>query len=270
MDQHRRLQLIELDGLIEFDRLCRKNGIQYWLTGGTLLGAVRHKGFIPWDDDIDVAIHRRDSGRLWEAMRRDLNTRDFFFQTQETDPHYLFIYGKLKRNGTTYLRVGQEHLKMHNGVFIDIFFWDGVPNHWRRLHRLACKKLKTMMWSEIGARSEKRFLLRQVYRLCSLVPHRRVYGWYLDLCRRVGDDTALVMDMGWPLFHLCKDFGFDRTIYDEFTELEFEGRKFFAPVRWHEMLTVLYGDYMTLPPPDKRHGNAPASHIDLGGLHADG
>lgn len=267
MDRHRQLQLIELEGLIEFDRVCRKNGIQYWLTGGTLLGAIRHKGFIPWDDDVDVAIHRYDFERLWRAMREDLDTERFFFQTQETDPHYLFVYGKLRRNGTTYLRVGQEHLKMHNGVFIDVFFWDGVPDRWRRLHRLVCKKLKTIMWSEIGARSEKRFALRQVYRLCSLLPHRWVYGRYLDLCRFVGDGTKLVMDMGWPLFHLCRHFGFDRTIYDEFLEVEFEGRLFFAPVRWHEMLTVLYGDdYMTPPPPEKRHGNAPASFMDFSGI----
>lgn len=270
MDTLRQLQLVELDSLIEFDRICRKNNIQYWLAGGTLLGAVRHQGFIPWDDDIDVMLHRRDYPKLRVAMHKDLNKDNFFFQSQETDPHYLFIYSKLRRKGTTYLRVGQEHLQMENGVFIDIFFLDSVPNHFQRLHRLACKKLKTLMWSEIGAASAESARLRMLYKACSLLPHRAVYAWYKTLCYLIGENTELVMDMGWPLFHKCKYFGYDRAIYDEFIELTFEGRSFYAPKRWHEVLTILYGDYMTPPPIEKRHGNAPASFIDLGGLHEQG
>ena len=118
----RRLQLVQLELLDELDRVCRKNGIPYMLDGGTMIGAVRHKGFIPWDDDIDVAMLREDYERL-KGVQSDFDSGKCFFQDDSTDPEYRWGYGKLRRKGTSFIRLGQEHLKQKDGVFIDIFHY---------------------------------------------------------------------------------------------------------------------------------------------------
>lgn len=92
-----KLQKVELEMLIEVDRICRKNNIKYSIMYGTLLGAVRNSGFIPWDDDCDVVFKRDEYEKFFEACKKDLNTSKFFLQDHRTDPHYLFGYGKLRR-----------------------------------------------------------------------------------------------------------------------------------------------------------------------------
>ena len=87
-EQHRYLQLNELQLLVEVDRICRKYNIDYSLDGGTLLGAIRHQGFIPWDEDADVVFTRLEYAKFYEACKADLNTAEFFLQEYRTDPHY--------------------------------------------------------------------------------------------------------------------------------------------------------------------------------------
>ena len=92
-----KLQKVELEMLIEIDRICRKNNIKYSIMYGTLLGAVRNGGFIPWDDDCDVVFKRDEYEKFFEACKKDLDTSKFFLQEHRTDPNYLFGYGKLRR-----------------------------------------------------------------------------------------------------------------------------------------------------------------------------
>lgn len=105
----RKLQLIELELLVEFDRICRKYDIQYTLTGGTLLGAVRHGGFIPWDDDADVAMLREEYERFKKACQIELDSK-FYFQDMRNTQGYRWGYGKLRKKGTLFLRENQEHM----------------------------------------------------------------------------------------------------------------------------------------------------------------
>ena len=119
--QLRQLQLIELEMLLEVDRICRKNQINYTITGGTLLGAVRHKGFIPWDDDADVALLRDEYERFCDACEKDLDKEKFFLQNWETDKNFNSGYAKLRRNNTHYVRVGQVKMKYHNGIYMPNF-----------------------------------------------------------------------------------------------------------------------------------------------------
>lgn len=125
-EQFRKMQLIELEMLVEFDRVCRDNHIDYVLFGGSLLGAVRHKGYIPWDDDADIGMLREDYNRFKKHMK-EMNPEICYFQDHETDPEYRWSYGKLRRTGSKYIRVGQEHLKCKTGIFVDIFPMDDIP-----------------------------------------------------------------------------------------------------------------------------------------------
>ncbi len=108
--------------LIEIDRICRENDIAYYLDGGTLLGAIRHDGFIPWDDDADIVMTRAEYGKFFKACQAGaLDTDRFFLQDYTTDPEYRWGYAKLRRNGSEFLRKGQAHVKLNQSVIMDIF-----------------------------------------------------------------------------------------------------------------------------------------------------
>jgi hypothetical protein len=124
----RTLQLIELELLQEVDRICRKCGIHYNIIAGTLLGAVRHGGFIPWDDDADVAMLRGEYERFRDACQTELDTERFYFQDHTVTPGYRWGYGKLRRKDTLFVREHQEHMPYEQGVFIDVFPLDAVPD----------------------------------------------------------------------------------------------------------------------------------------------
>ena len=124
--EFRRMQLVELELLKEIDRVCRQNDIKYVIFCGTLLGAVRHKGYIPWDDDADVAMLREDYEKF-KTVCKQLNPEIAYFQDHTTDSEYRWGYAKVRRSGTSYVRLSQEHMKYKNGISIDIFPLDDIP-----------------------------------------------------------------------------------------------------------------------------------------------
>lgn len=187
-DELRRLQLNLLEMLIEIDRICRKYNINYSLDGGTLLGAVRHGGFIPWDDDIDVIMRREEYQKFYKACRKDLDKTRFFLQEYRTDRHYRWGYEKLRRKGTEFVRLGQEHLKSVGGIFVDIFVVDNVPDHpaARRLHLFACFIMRKLLYAELGMQNADSLFLRKWYRiLYKVVPRDTVFQWRNRIAKKV-------------------------------------------------------------------------------------
>ena len=150
--QLRQLQMIELEMLVEVDRICKKCGIQYNIIAGTLLGAVRHGGFIPWDDDADVAMLRPEYEKFRKACKTELDTTRFYFQDHRNTRGYRWGYGKLRRKNTLFLRENQEHMPYKQGVFIDIFPLDGVPDNYllRSLQNFHCYCVRKVLWSPVG------------------------------------------------------------------------------------------------------------------------
>ena len=224
----RQLQRIELEMLIEMDRICRKYGIKYSLDGGTLLGAVRHKGFIPWDDDIDVIMLREEYVKFRKACTRDLDTTRFFFQDYRTDLGYRWGYAKFRRKGTKFVRLGQEHLKQNTGVFMDIFVVDNVPDGFisRRLHHFACFLVRKALYSEVGKQNESNPILRCVYRGLSKIPRNLVFHIRNCLAAPLSRTrTELISHYTLEYPKHCR-YGLPRECFDEMTELEFEGYKF--------------------------------------------
>ena len=120
-EQLREVQLTELEMLEEVHRICEKRKIPYVIIAGTLLGAVRHGGFIPWDDDVDVALLRKDYERFRKACGEELDTDRFVFQDDRNTPGYRWGYGKLRRKHTLFLREYQEDMPYFQGIFLDVF-----------------------------------------------------------------------------------------------------------------------------------------------------
>jgi lipopolysaccharide cholinephosphotransferase len=252
-----------LEILVELDRVCRKNGIHYSLFMGTLLGAVRHQGFIPWDDDLDVAMQRRHYDAFAEACKRDLDQSRFFFQDHHTDPHYRWGYARIRRKDTEFVRLGQEHMKMRTGVFLDIFPIDSTPNFapLRVAHGWCCFALRKILYAEVARKSAPNAASRAWFGLLSIVPHR----WVLALLVRLSGDerrSRLVRILSFPL-PAGRSGGYPQAWFDAYDEITFEGGSFPALQQRDAYLTFTYGDYMQLPPPEKRTLCHPAARISL-------
>ncbi|MDE6149560.1 MAG: LicD family protein, partial [Ruminococcus sp.] len=127
-DNLRLLHQLLFNCLIEFDRICKKHNIKYFLGGGTLLGAIRHGGMIPWDDDMDVMMLREDYEKFISVINDEL-CDEMFFQSSKTDSEYHSVFTKIRLNGTLFVtRYSQQFKNMHQGIFIDIFVHDHTSN----------------------------------------------------------------------------------------------------------------------------------------------
>lgn len=259
----RKLQLVELEMLIELDRICRGNGISYHIIGGTLLGAVRHGGFIPWDDDADVTMMRADYERFKEVCKTQLDPERFYFQDAWETEGYRWSYGKIRRKNTVFLREHQEHMPYEQGVFIDVFPVDGVPDNYilRAINDFHCFCIRKLLWSEVGKYAEKNFCKRKCYYLMSKIPANVIFKHYARLINiRNRKYTKRVRIALMPVPN--KGFGYLREWYEESAEYQFEGFSFKGIKNSHDFLNYEFGDYMKLPPVEKRKTH-PVSDIKL-------
>lgn len=255
--QLRQMQLIQLEILMELDRICRKNNIKYSIDSGTLLGAIRNKGFIPWDEDIDIVMLRSDYKTFFDVCKKELDESRFFLQDDKTDPHYRLGYSRILRKGTVFTRDGHEHMKYKRGLFIDIFVLDNVPDTiiGRKTHQFMCFCLRKSLWSEAGKVLHPSLLLRLWYRLLSLIPRDFIF-YVLDVLSEYMNKktTKLVRHNTYP-YHKRSKYGIRRDYFDKFVEVEFEGKNFLATKKYKEYLHDLYGDFLRLPPIEQRRPN---------------
>ena len=252
-DNLRKLQLAELEMLQEIDRICRKNNINYTLDGGTMLGAVRHGGFIPWDDDADVAMLRAEYNKFYKACRKDLDKERFFLQEFRTDPAYPWGYSKLRRNDSLFLRTGQEHIPCHQGIFVDIFIYDDVPDNFalRNIHLFACTLIRKCQYSVVGKKYAKTAPERAVYSLLDKVPKKFLFEAIRRIAYRTDQHPGeLARHMTYP--YTRSRYGLPRKCFDEYQDYQFEGKTFRMFKDYDSYLSALYGDYMKLPPEEDR------------------
>lgn len=262
LDDLRQLQLIQLEMLLEVDRICKKNNIRYAIIAGTMLGAVRHKGYIPWDDDADVAMLRSEYDRFCLVCERELDQERFYFQNHQNTPGYRWGYGKIRRKGTEFVRKGQEHMPYPTGIFIDIFPLDNVPENMlvRRFHNLACTIVRKMLWSPVGAKIDENVVFRGIYHVLSLFSRDFVFRLYNSLKKWSNNQqTPLVRILTFPTPNNGY-YGYFRKWYEQVDEIEFEGYKFPGPRDYDEYLTFKFGNYLELPPLEQRQGHSYSSY----------
>ena len=230
--------------MVDLDRVLREHKVYYALEYGTALGAVRHKGFIPWDDDLDVAIRREDVDRFREAVK-DLPKGEYYLQ-EPLSIDWMNQFFKLRKNGTTAIEPDHLNTRMHQGLFIDVFILEKYPDsRFRRLlyntvmtteHILQTISFKT--YGKPGLDWLQKLFVKSVNltdKLLDMLPEDHTE--YLTY--RLGAFKILI-----------------RSRYAEgTTEVEFEGHTFSTFRDIPDRLTDYYGDYMELPPEDQRVGD---------------
>lgn len=259
----RQVQMIQLEMLEEVDRICKKCSIHYNIIAGTLLGAVRHKGYIPWDDDADIALLRPEYEKFRQACKTELDTGRFYFQDHRNTKGYRWGYGKLRRRQTLFLRENQEHMPYKQGVFIDIFPLDSVPDPYfmRAVHNFECFCVRKILWSEVGRIADHSMFMRKVYHILSKIPDRMVWEYYRRLLERSNSRGGkMVRILTFPTPN--HEYGYYRCWYENSAPVEFEGKIFEGIKEYDSYLTFKFGKYMELPPESGRKVH-PVSELRL-------
>ncbi len=239
------LHKIQLNMLMEVRRICNKYHIKYSLIGGTLLGAIRHQGYIPWDDDADVGMLRKDYEKFRKITKIELDSKKYYFQDDRNTKEYRWGYGKLRCKNTLFCRENQEHLNFGQEVFIDIFPLDYVPDNMmlRIVHMFRCFCIRKSLWSPVGAVSEKKWLKRSIYKILSRIPKEIIFNHYYKLIKtRKKSNTVRI-----NLFPTHRPYGFPKFFFEELKEVYFEGEKFLGTAHYDEYLRIKYGNYMKIP-----------------------
>lgn len=254
------LQQCEFEILKEIDVLCRKHNIHYFLSYGTLLGAIRHKGFIPWDDDLDIMIDAKDYFRFIEAAKNEL-PEHLFLQSSDTDQWYR-AYIKVRMNGTTMIEQSYLGLPFHQGVWVDVFPLIALPDDSKQIARIN----RLILLSELLVQDAFFALTKNLspkLKLLTMLPlslRRRLANRLRKRAfRSIEECDTCGCYIGFP-------FRAPRLQSDWFREsilTEFEGAQLPIPKDYDAVLTALYGDYMTPPPEDKRNGGHTIAVLDL-------
>lgn len=263
----RKLQLVEYDILKKFDAMCKKHGLEYYAIYGTLLGAVRHQGIIPWDDDIDIGMPRRDYEKLAKLVPEEFG-EGYTFLDATTDPRYPFVTGRIMKKGTEFRMLSAKNLPMELGIFLDIFVVENLPNEERERKALLRKAwiaeklciLRTMPFPNLPYRGLKRIL---AYSLCGVasaclkvIPARVLHRIRLSMVTKykeqktgyIGILTGLDMEKAV----------FAREEIYPLGEMLYEDMMIPTPCDAHSVLVKAYGEsYMTPLPEGKRSSIIP-------------
>ncbi len=253
------VQKISYEILKEFKRICDKYSIKYSIGYGTLLGAVRHKGFIPWDDDIDVLIMREEYEKFLKVVDKELNKDEFDFLSVETNKYYGCIIPRIVKHGLYNNSENYKNFKFKFGIQLDIFILDGAPNDINKRKKQAKKvtRLETLMLLKYGGYySDVSFIKKVIYNLVRIplffVPKKAMmkkqYKWLTKY-----NDSDTVVNFGF-IYH-DKEY-IHKNYFDCYTNILFEDEQFSTIENYKDYLTHYYNNYMELPPVEKRktHG----------------
>ena len=262
------LQNSLLDILKWFNAFCETNNLRYYLLGGTMLGAARHKGFIPWDDDIDVGMPRKDYEKMIKILSGDNNRGKYVLETPDT-PSKDFFYAFSKIYDTTTTLIENTKYKIKRGIYIDVFPLDGIGNS-EEESKKNFKKVTfhyNMLLSRIGGiRKGRNWFKNVAVRFMRLVPSfilndKKLLSKVVSTCKLYEyDNCSWVGNLlgAWRFKEIMP-----KEIIGEPTEYEFEGLKVSGVADADTYLTYLYGDWRKLPPKEKQVSHHDYIMLDL-------
>lgn len=259
----RKVQLVELEIAKEIKRVCELLNINYFLDSGTLLGAIRHKGFIPWDDDMDIGMLRDDYERFVNEAPKLLDEK-FSLQTWDNDQYYGLAFAKLRANDTIYIEEASSEAITHKGIYVDIFPYDAYPTdklkqlkqgaNYYFLRRVILAKCKYKPWSmdnSLFVVAIKRLVYIPVKLIAGFCPKKTWIKKYISKCTKYnGTNTGFVYEQAGAA-HYGK-WVIPEECFRELIPMEFEDSQFLCPKEYDLYLKTVYGDYMILPPKGQR------------------
>ena len=253
----RDIQMISLKILEYVDKICRENNLKYSLVGGTLIGAIRHKGFIPWDDDVDIMMPRPDYEKFLEIMDKTESKKYKALYFSDKYPNYTYPFIKVVDLDTELYE--KDFLRNeHMGVFIDIFPADGYDEKKSRKTIKKVHNLRAMCALSISKGNLKKpnqFLKNTLKFFLSFIAKPLGYKfWLKKIDKQVKKCKYEDYDLSasYSGSYMYKEI-FKKSLYDEMIEVPFENKKFYAFKNYDEYLRNIYGDYMTPPPENKRN-----------------
>ena len=249
----RKLQLVETEILCVFDKFCKENGIPYSLYAGTALGAVRHKGFIPWDDDIDVCLTRDNYEKLLKLLRE--KGLDGYYLQGTDKPDYEFInFSKIRKNGTKFGTEQDVKLLDNLGIFLDIFPFDKIPKDKKLRKKFLFNVKLWMVYTRGYPYTKGSKFLEIISRLLLLKSRKRQLKIRNKLEKKILSYQSMEKDYDLICLACPNDlrFTYPANILDEIIEVDFEGHKVSMHKDYDTALKIKFGDYMKLPPEQDR------------------
>lgn len=254
----KKIQEYEIEILKEIDRICQKYNIKYSIAFGTMLGQVRHNGFIPWDDDVDIFMLRDDYDKFKEICKKELNDK-FFYQSHETDKEYYYLYDKIRYNNTIFKETFVSQYNIHHGIFLDIFPIDKVSNHMLprifqhckfQIYRVILDSKYMNINARHGLKKVISKIIRFLFKFCSL---EKLYNKAIKICIKKNNKQSCnkyVRNFN-ESFSSYKWF-YEVSKFQEINRVSFENIKVNCLNDTDYFLKKLYRNYMELPPVDKR------------------
>lgn len=262
-EELRNVQLTILSIFKEIVRICDDNNITYFIIAGTALGALRHGGFIPWDDDLDIGMTRENYNKFLEVAKNQLPS-DLFLQTIDTDPDTIFYFAKVRKTGTKFVEKYCRNLNIHQGVYVDIFPFDNIPDdlqmrkkHYRRVdfwsNLFIAKCVTGTSVPQHGLSGFIKLSIRFILHFL-LKPLSKLYlysKW--DLATQQYNQVTCRM----VSYVKNQDLQIPKEDVENCDDIYFENINVKCPGHLEKYLRHNYGDYMKLPPEEKRYGHRP-------------
>lgn len=259
MNELEQLKVLQVRMANEVKRICEKYELTYFLDGGSMLGAVRHKGFIPWDDDLDIGLPKEDYLKFLEVAPKELG-EEYFLDNFNTNPENGLVFSKIRLLGTEFVEMKCNHNAKHNEIFVDIFVWYNVSDNKlvRKLEGLIMSILSQALmsksgykvWAGDGKLKRLKFIPTDI--LGKLLTKKRIHKLINYFLNKHNDTNIWSINAGTQYGrHIPKD------VFDKYIDVSFEENAFKIPEKYDKYLKITYGDYMKLPPEDKRVTHRP-------------
>lgn len=269
MDNLRNLQLKELEILKAFIGVCDKLNLKYFLDSGTLLGCIRHQGFIPWDDDIDVSMPREDY-EIFLRKGQELLPKKYFIQTNATDKEYTMNYAKIRDSETTFIESSIKDLKINHGIFIDIFPYDKYDSN-KKIRNYVNEKLYVLYNIQIAKKYNFPKCNKSLKTKMVTIFSNFLYGntnlskiiYKKDKIAQKYNNDNNINSVKCYFYSTISEIVFNEEIFSNGEIKKFENIEVVVPKKYDKYLRKMYGDYMKLPPENERESHHYNEIIDL-------
>ena len=265
-EELRKLQRVQTKMLKYIDEFCENNNIEYFIVAGTVLGAVRHGGFIPWDDDIDIGMTRENYEKFIDIASKEMKG-PYFLQCLKTEPNTPYVYAKVRLDNSMFVEYCNRNVHSHKGIYIDVFPYDNTPddrNEYAKWFAKLQKMIRIFAYTSTPDISEKpnnfkqeikSIIRRMIHIIFKCVNKKKLFNKiHKEFIKYNNEETKAISCGCFP--EMYRMYSLRETVFP-LKKIKFEDIYVYAPKDEDLYLTNMYGNYMEMPPTEKRVGHRP-------------